>query len=155
MERHIFKGIPIYDADVFQTLEDLFNENRGQVLAALPWLVSELIEAVSFKDAMTFIYINGGRKLYISKDWHDLTQKFGFPVSEHLYNQIMILSDSSGYLEIPSPWGVSERIRKALVVSAYKNGRSREEIRETFGISSRSLTNLFRNNSRTTKNMTL
>ncbi|WP_020593489.1 hypothetical protein [Kiloniella laminariae] len=148
MKRQIFKGIPIYDDQAFSTLEDLFNENRGQILAALPWLVSELIEQVSFKITLEFIYENGGRKLYIRNDWKDLAKKFGFPVSEQLYNQIMHLSDSSGYLEIPSPWGVSERIRRALVVSSYNKGMSREEIRETFGVSSRSLTNLFRSKQR-------
>ncbi|MCZ4280307.1 hypothetical protein O4H49_05935 [Kiloniella laminariae] len=155
MKRQIFKGIPIYDDQAFKTLEDLFNENRGQILAALPWLVSELIEQVSFKITLEFIYENGGRKLYIRNDWKDLADKFGFPVTEQLYNQIMHLSDSSGYLEIPSPWGVSERIRRALVVSSYNKGMSREEIRETFGVSSRSLTDLFRRKSRQRERLSL
>ena len=146
MEQHIFKGIPIYDQEAFAILENLFIENRGQILASLPWLVSELIEHIGLREALEFIYKNGGKKIYIRNDCADLSRKFGLQLDESLYNKIVNLSDSSGYVEIPSPWGVSERIRKALIVSDFQRGSSREELRRTYGLSSRALTNIFRSN---------
>ena len=68
MEHQIFKGIPIYDDAVFETLEGLFKKNRSRILATLPWLVSELIEQVNFKEALEFVHKNGGRKIYIRND---------------------------------------------------------------------------------------
>ena len=144
MERHMFKGIPVYDDAVFEALEDLFKKNQNRILATLPWLVCELIEKISFKEALEFIYYNGGRKIYIRNDRQNFSTTFGLRVSEDLYDQILHLSDSSGYVEIPSPWGVSERIRQALIMSSYHKGMSRENIRQTYGVSSRALTNIFR-----------
>lgn len=144
MEPQIFKGIPIYDDTAFQVLEDLFDENRGQILATLPWLVSELIERTNFKDAMTCVYQNGGMRFYLRNDREDLSKKIGLPISQDLYERVLALCDSSGYVEIPSPWGVSECIRRALIASDYHKGMSREDIRKTYGVSSRTLTNIFR-----------
>ena len=144
MERQIFKGIPIYDAAVFETLEDLFEKNRNQILAALPWLVCELIEEINFKEALEFIFHNGGRKIYIRNNRHDFSKTFGLRVSQDLFDVIKNLSDTSGYVEIPSPWGVSERIRQALIMSSFQAGMPREQIRQTYGVSSRALTNIFR-----------
>ena len=143
MERHIFKGIPIYDEEAFATLEALYQENRGQILASLPWLVSELIEHIGLRQALEFIYRHGGRKFYLRNDRQDLVRKFGFDIPEFLYQRIVDLSDSSGYVEIPSPWGVSERIRRALIMSDFRKGMTREEIRQIYGVSSRALSNIF------------
>ena len=84
-----------------------------------------------------------GKKFYLQNDRESLSLKFGFDVPESLHLQILKLSDSSGYMEIPSPWGVSERLRSALILSDYKRGRTREEIRQLYGLSTRSLYNIF------------
>lgn len=144
MKQDIFKGLPLYDEQAFNLLEDLYDENSDQILAALPWFVSELIIYLGFRKAMTFIYQNGGRKYYLNHERSRLSDKLGFDLSEQFYDRILALNDSSGNIEVPSPWGVSGRIRKALVISSYQNGMTREEIRETFGISPRLMTDLFR-----------
>lgn len=144
MERRIFKGIAIYDAAVFEALEGLFEKNRNRVLATLPWLVCEMIDKTNFKEALEFIYENGGRRIYIRHDREDFSNTFGLRLSQDLFDSILHLSDSSGYVEIPSPWGVSERIRQALIVSSFDQGMPREKIRRIYGVSSRTLTNLFR-----------
>ncbi|RED52370.1 hypothetical protein [Aestuariispira insulae] len=144
MERHIFKGIPIYDEEAFAILETQFWENRSLILAGLPWLVSELIEWVGLRCALDLIYRHGGRKFYLRNERSDLSEKLGIDVPDQLYQRILQFSDSSGYVEIPSPWGVSERIRRALIWGDYKKGMTREEIRQTYGVSSRALSNIFK-----------
>ena len=142
MNRQIFKGIDINDAQVFETLEKQFNANRSEVLATVPWLVAELIEAVGFKTTMKFIDKSGGKKIHINKDRLDLARKLGFAITEELYDKIRYLACNE-YLEIPSTWGVFEKIRSALVKSAVMDGKTREEIRSTYGVSSRFLTKIF------------
>ena len=142
MERLIFKGIDMNDTKAFSALEHQFRANKSQVLASVPWLVAELIEAVGFKTTMEFIFENGGKKLHINKDPKDLSSKLGFLISDELYEKITFLACSE-YLEIPSTWGVFEKIRSALVTSAVMEGKSREEIRSTYGVSCRFLTKLF------------
>ena len=143
MERQIFKGFPIYDQVAFATLEQLFEENRGLVMASLPWLVAELIEDFGFREALEFVYCHGGRKIYLRNDRADLARKMDLNISQKLHERILNLSSSSGYVEIPSPWGVSEAIRRALIMGDYNKGMKREEIRQTYGLSSRALTNIF------------
>ncbi len=143
MDRYMFKGFPIYDQVAFAKLEMLFNENRSLIMASLPWLVSELIEDFGFRLALEFIYKHGGRKIYLKNDRADLARKMDLNISDRLHRRILCFSSSSGYVEIPSPWGVSEAIRRAMIMGDYSKGMNREEIRQTYGLSSRALTNIF------------
>jgi len=149
MNYQMFKGIDVNNERVFKALEVQFNANQSQVLAKVPWLIAELIEAVGFEATMRFVDEMGGTKIYINKGREEFAKKFNFPVTEKLFDRISYLT-SGEYLEVPSTWGVFEKIRSALVSSAFEAGMQREEIRDTYGVSCRFLTNLFKHNNKET-----
>ncbi|PHS76730.1 MAG: hypothetical protein COB59_10545 [Rhodospirillaceae bacterium] len=145
MERHIFKGLPIYDKEAFNDLNKHYDENKSHILAALPWFVSELIEGVGFKEAIEFVYNNGGKRIFLGKTSEHLSKRTGLKISNVLFERILKQTDGSNCVDIPCPWGVSERIRWAMILCATMEGVPRDQIRDNFGISRRSLANLYRN----------
>lgn len=143
MNDRLFKGLPIHDRVALQSLDDLFHANRSRVLSGLPWLVSELVEETSFPEALQFVYAQGGRKIYMSGDRQKFARALGLDLSKRLHGRIALFGDSSGYVEIPSSWGVSECLRRIFIQISLDAGMTREEIRTLYGVSNRGLNNLF------------
>ena len=144
MEKHIFKGLPVYDREAFAALEKMFNDHRGEILAALPWLAAELINEVDLKTGLEFIFDEGGNSFYIPNNTAGLSDKLHITLSNKLIDRIVYFSGSGGNIEIPSPWGVSGCIRRTMIRVLCQQKYSREHIRRIFGVSNRSIRHILR-----------
>ena len=62
-------------------------------------------------------------------------------VSEHLFNRLEKLTDNSGYIEFPSPWGVFSTLRKVIIEKHIKENSNNSALQRNFGITIKSIYN--------------
>ncbi|MBO8135344.1 hypothetical protein [Dickeya fangzhongdai] len=135
----IFSGLPSVDDPRFYLFEDFYQHNKIDVLATLPWLVSELIENDGFDIMLEFVRRYGGCRIYINKDYAAFMQKVGIALSEKTYRNMLLHSASDSVLDIPSAWGIYLKLRNVAIRLLLQSGVNLEQIARDFGMTERAL----------------
>lgn len=120
-------------------LYTFYDEYKIEILARLPFFLSELVESFSAKEFYQFIGEYGGRKIYLGKHKSKLEQSLSIELTQARYDKLCSLADSSGYIEIPNRWGVFSLLRKIAYEDSIKNGMDNDELIRVFGISQRTI----------------
>ncbi len=145
MLQGIFSGLPSADDPRFYLFEVFYQKNKVEVLATLPWLVSELIENDGFGSMLEFVRHYGGCRIYINKDYAVFVRKTGMILSEKTYRKMLLHSASESVLDIPSAWGIYLKLRNVAIRSLLQAGVSLEQIARDFGMTERALRKIMAN----------
>lgn len=120
-------------------LNTFYEEHQTEVLARLPFFLSELVEPFTAMEFYEFIGKHGGKKIYLGKDKSKLEEHLGIILTDIRYTKICSLADSSGYIEIPNRWGIFSLLRKIAYENSIKNGMENDELIRVFGVSQRTI----------------
>ncbi|MEZ7278177.1 hypothetical protein [Pseudoalteromonas sp. 68 DY56-GL68] len=139
MHYEIFGAIYTNKINHMNELYTFYDEYKIEILARLPFFLSELVESFSAKEFYQFIGEYGGRKIYLGKHKSKLEQSLSIELTQARYDKLCSLADSSGYIEIPNRWGVFSLLRKIAYEDSIKNGMDNDELIRVFGISQRTI----------------
>lgn len=135
----LFSGLPVMSSEKERELLQFCEDHQSYVLASMPWVASEIAGVCDFPTLFSLIYRQGGRKIYMPKDPRRFTELYDVNITVDDYCKIMKHVDSSGYIELPSAWGVFIAIRRAAMQIAMKENISSIDLTRTFGVSMRNV----------------
>ncbi|MGC6388035.1 hypothetical protein ACMV8I_10250 [Ewingella sp. S1.OA.A_B6] len=135
----LFSGLPIQHSEREVRLISFCERYKTNILSAMPWVASEFAEHCGFSGLFDFIHHHGGRKIYLPKESDKFLNIYGIAIPENSYKKIYKKTHSSGYLDMPSNWGVFIAIRRAAMQLAMKEDIPARLLTQTFGITMRSI----------------
>ncbi|MEO3430485.1 hypothetical protein AAFN88_16625 [Pelagibius sp. CAU 1746] len=138
----LFECIPPPESAAFAHLVRFCEQNRPLVLASLPFFAAEMAHSNGFADMLRLIRKAGGTKVYISHDRLKFNSRFSLKLTEQQHDRLVLHSDSSGLIDLPSSWGIFVSIRRAAIIAALKSRHPRGEIVRRFGVTDRYLRKL-------------
>lgn len=138
----MFECIPRPQSAAFAELVGFCEQHRSLVLASLPFFAAELAHSNGFAEMLKLIRAAGGTKVYISHDHVKFNARFSLALTESQHDRLVLQSDSSGLIDLPSSWGIFVSIRRAAIIAALKNRHPRDEIVRRFGVTDRYLRKL-------------
>ncbi|NQY37714.1 MAG: hypothetical protein HRT37_22725 [Alteromonadaceae bacterium] len=142
MQYDNFSGIYKDKSNYFDRLVKFHNSHKTEIYSKLPFATAELTDGFSDEEFLSFIYEHGSKKLYLGKDKIKLEKTFKIEIDDKKFDRISGLTDSSGYIEIPSRWGVYNIYRRIAYEKAYKEGMEEQSMIQIFGITKRTFSNL-------------
>jgi len=138
----VFTGIPRPDSPDFRELVAFCESNRGQILAALPWVAGELAEAVGFAAMLELVRRRSGRVVYVPSDPAQFARTLGLPLSDRAHDRLRRWATERNTVELPSAWGVFLALRRVAVEQAVSTGSPDQEVSARFGATTRYLRKL-------------
>ena len=144
MNIHYFKGLPVYNPDAMEQIINCCKEIEIKVLSSLPYIACEIIDILGFESGFTYIYKHGGKKIHMPKCRQRLPIEVKNETSDILFKRLEKLIDSSGYIEIPSPWGVYSSLRKVFIEECIKSNDA-NTLQQNFGLTVKSIYNIKKN----------
>ncbi|NQZ05598.1 MAG: hypothetical protein HRT35_00415 [Algicola sp.] len=142
MRFEIFSGIYQGQYQLLQELENFMDSHKAEVYSYLPFAIGELTYELTSKEFLQIICRYGSRKIYLGKHKIKLEATLDMTISDDKYDKLISVSDSSGYIEIPSRWGVFNLLRRIAYEKAYREGMEADDIVRIFGITKRTIANL-------------
>jgi len=139
---NLFECIPPPGSAGFAELVGFCEQHRSLVLASLPFVAAEMAHSNGFAEMLKVIRRAGGTKVYISHDRRKFNSRFHLSLDEKQHDRLVLQSDSSGLVDLPSSWGIFVSIRRAAIIAALKNRHPRDEIVRRFGVTNRYLRKL-------------
>ncbi|MBH0020222.1 hypothetical protein I6F40_07585 [Pseudoalteromonas sp. SWXJ133] len=139
MHYEIFGAIYTNKINHMNELYIFYEDYKVEVLARLPFFLSELVELFTANEFYDFIEKHGGKKIYLGKHKSKLEMSLKISLTESHYRKLCSLADSSGYIEIPNRWGIFSLLRKIAYENSIKNGMANDELIRVFGISQRTI----------------
>ncbi len=100
------------------------------------------METLGMDEGLRFIYRHGGKKFYFPNSYLGLPDSLAPEVPEQLFNRFSKVVDSSGYIEIPSPWGIFGAIRKFVIEEQFRQGMDTNTLQANFGITRKAIYNM-------------
>ncbi|NQZ05719.1 MAG: hypothetical protein HRT35_01025 [Algicola sp.] len=138
---NLFTGFLVEDEVYMSQLVNFYNKYQTRVLSCLPWVAAELANNSGFSTMIEIIQQYGGRKLYIATNKEDFNKKLNINLSDNQYHRIIENTDARGFVDLPSLWGIFLAVRRAAIIEALDEGRSKDDIIRNFGITERGLRN--------------
>jgi hypothetical protein len=142
MQFEIFGGIYKDEHQPFLELEKFMNSHKTSIYSRLPFAIAELTYEFTSREFLELICRHGSRKIYLGKNKVKFETALDMKVSDDKYDKLIIVSDSSGYIEIPSRWGVFNLFRRVAYEKAHKEGMEENELVRIFGLTRRTILNL-------------
>ncbi len=135
----LFSGLPLENSERESHLIGFCERYKTNILSAMPWVASEFAAYCGFEILFKILHSHGGRKIYLPKELNKFSHLYGVNIPQHSYLKLYKKADSSGYLDIPSTWGVFIAIRRAAMQIAMKEDVPAKRLTQTFGITMRNI----------------
>ncbi|MFI8417204.1 hypothetical protein ACQKDS_12245 [Serratia sp. NPDC078593] len=135
----LFSGLPVRHSERESKLIEFCEKYRVNILSAMPWVASEIAAQSGFSDLFNLVYCFGGRKIHMPPERKEFYKIYNISMTEHSYQRLYKKSDVSGYLELPSAWGVFMAIRRAAMQLAMKEDVPTMFLTKTFGVTMRNI----------------
>lgn len=139
---NIFSGLPEVNSNGERELIDFCNRHKENVLAAMPWVASEIADACGFESLFCLIRHYGGRKIYLPRLTDKFREKYAIAILPKHYDRLCKSAGATGNIDIPSAWGVFVSIRRAAMQTALQKQVPPTLLVQTFGVTMRSIRNL-------------
>ncbi|WP_431224953.1 hypothetical protein ACQ86O_09050 [Serratia sp. L9] len=135
----LFSGLPLESSQRESHLISFCERYKTNILSVMPWVASEFAAYCGFEVLFRILHSHGGRKIYLPKELDKFSCLYGVNIPQHSYLKLYKKADSSGYLDIPSTWGVFIAIRRAALQIAMKEDIPAKLLTQTFGITMRNI----------------
>lgn len=142
MYSELFSGLYKSKVNREKLFREFYSNNKVKILSELPFATAQLVAELNSYEFIEFIYKNGSKKIYVT-DQSRLESSLSLKINND-FNKIVLLTDSSGYIEIPSRWGIYSLFRKIALEKAFMEGADTKALIKYFGVSRRTISNLNR-----------
>lgn len=135
----LFSGLPLQHSERELRLIRFCERYKTNILSVMPWVASEFAAYCGFESLFKILHSYGGRKIYLPKEIGKFCHLYGIDIPQHSYLKLYKKADSSGYLDIPSAWGIFIAIRRAAIQIAMKEDVPSKLLTQAFGITMRNI----------------
>ncbi|TQI82339.1 hypothetical protein FHU10_2692 [Serratia fonticola] len=135
----LFSGLPLQNSERELRLVTFCERYKTNILSVMPWVASEFAAYSGFENLFKLLHSYGGRKIYLPKELSKFCHLYGVDIPQHSYHKLYKKADSSGYLDVPSTWGVFIAIRRAAMQIAMKENIPAKLLTQTFGVTMRNI----------------
>lgn len=103
----------------------------------MPWVAAELCEHEGLETMLGFIEKNGGRRLYIAKDFKAFNKKISVVIKETTHERLRHFARDHSLIDIPSLWGIFLALRRVAIRHLIRKGANPGRISKDFGVTDR------------------
>ncbi len=135
----IFCGFIFNNNKYFTELVDFCGRHEFRVISCLPNAAGVLASNSGFEEMFTFIKEYGGKKIYIPANKDKCNKKYTLDFDDRHFSNFYSFTDTRGFIDMPSVWGVYTAIRRAAMLEDILTGKSNKEIINRFGITERGI----------------
>ncbi|NTE87456.1 hypothetical protein [Agrobacterium rubi] len=133
----VFCGIPLPGDAAFAVIVEFYERSKPEVLASMPWVAAELCEHEGLETMLGFIEKNGGRRLYIAKDFKAFNKKISVVIKETTHERLRHFARDHSLIDIPSLWGIFLALRRVAIRHFIRKGANPGRISKDFGVTDR------------------
>ncbi len=127
------------NCNYFTELVTFCNDHKYRVLSCLPNAAGVIASEQGFESMFTFIKKHGGKKVYIPVKKDKFNFKYKCSFEKKHFDYLYSFTDSRGFVDMPSVWGVYTSVRRAAILEDIFSGKSNNYIAKRFGVTDRGI----------------